>query len=138
MIQHGSVMRPTMFLASMDVKTAFDEARPRHVAQIMEESQYPWGDNYSFPTRDGRDRDRDRPCLAETRCSFPLRCLRSGSVPRDVFLLGAKNVLGFFRRENGINFVKLFLTFWKVKSAMVGFNDRRPKNSSTNSSKKQQ
>ena len=38
MIQHGSVIRPTMFLASLDLKTAFDEARPRHVAQIMEET----------------------------------------------------------------------------------------------------
>ena len=37
MIQHGSVIRPTMFLASLDIKTAFDEARPRLVAQIMED-----------------------------------------------------------------------------------------------------
>ena len=37
MIKHGSVIRLTMFLASLDLKTAFDEARLRHVAQIMED-----------------------------------------------------------------------------------------------------
>ena len=36
MLEHGSVMRPTMFMASLDIKTAFDEARPRHIAKIME------------------------------------------------------------------------------------------------------
>ena len=36
MLKHGSVVRQTMYLASMDIKTAFDEARPRHVAHIME------------------------------------------------------------------------------------------------------
>ena len=30
------MVRPTMYLVSMDTKTAFDEARPRHVAKIME------------------------------------------------------------------------------------------------------
>ena len=29
MMIHGCVVRPTMFLASLDIKTAFDEARPR-------------------------------------------------------------------------------------------------------------
>ena len=36
MMRHGSVVRPTMFLASLDIKTAFDEARSRHVAKNME------------------------------------------------------------------------------------------------------
>ena len=36
MLKHGSVVRPTMYLASMDIKTAFDEARPRHAAKNME------------------------------------------------------------------------------------------------------
>ena len=35
MLKHGSVDRPTMFVASLDIKTAFDEARPRHTAKIM-------------------------------------------------------------------------------------------------------
>ena len=37
MLRHGSVVRPTMFLVGMDIKTAFDEARPRHIAKIMED-----------------------------------------------------------------------------------------------------
>ena len=32
-LKHGSVIRPTMCLASLDIKTAFDEAGPRHVAK---------------------------------------------------------------------------------------------------------
>ena len=29
-MRHGTVVRPTMYLASLDVKTAFDEAKPKH------------------------------------------------------------------------------------------------------------
>ena len=36
MLRQGSVVRPTTHQASMDVKTALDEAKPRHVAKIME------------------------------------------------------------------------------------------------------
>ena len=36
MLKPGSVIRPTMCLASLDIKTAFDEARPRHVAESTE------------------------------------------------------------------------------------------------------
>ena len=36
MMRHGSVVCPTMFLASLNIKTAFDGARPRHVAKNME------------------------------------------------------------------------------------------------------
>ena len=36
MLKHGSAVRPTLYLANMDIKTAFDEARPRHVAKLME------------------------------------------------------------------------------------------------------
>ena len=28
MLKHGSVVRPTMYLASLDIKTAFDKAKP--------------------------------------------------------------------------------------------------------------
>ena len=34
-MRHGTVVRPTMYLASLDIKTAFDEATPKHVAKIM-------------------------------------------------------------------------------------------------------
>ena len=36
MIKHGSVIRPTVCLESMDIQTAFDVARPKHIARIME------------------------------------------------------------------------------------------------------
>ena len=35
-MKHGTVVRPTMYLASLDIKTAFDEAKPTHVAKILE------------------------------------------------------------------------------------------------------
>ena len=35
MVRHGTVVRPTMLLASLDIKTAFDEAKPKHVARIL-------------------------------------------------------------------------------------------------------
>ena len=35
-MRHGTVVRPTMYLASFDIKTAFDEAEPKHVAKIMD------------------------------------------------------------------------------------------------------
>ena len=46
-----SVVRPAMYLASMDTKTAFDEARPRHVAKNYGQPQYPWMDYFSPPAR---------------------------------------------------------------------------------------
>ena len=35
-MRHGTVVRPTMYMASLDIKTAFDEANPKHVAKIMD------------------------------------------------------------------------------------------------------
>ena len=40
MSKYGSVIRPTMFMASLDIKSAFHEARPRHLAKNYGESQY--------------------------------------------------------------------------------------------------
>ena len=37
MVKHGTVVRPTMFLASLDIETAFDEAKPKHVARILDD-----------------------------------------------------------------------------------------------------
>ena len=37
MMKRGSVIRPTVCLASMDIQTAFDVARPKHIAKIMED-----------------------------------------------------------------------------------------------------
>ena len=37
MMRHSNVKRPTMYLANMDIKTAFDVARPKHIAKIMQD-----------------------------------------------------------------------------------------------------
>ena len=36
MSKHGSTARPTMYLARLDIKTTVDEAKPTHVAQVMD------------------------------------------------------------------------------------------------------
>ena len=35
-MKHGTLVRPTLYLASLGIKTAFDEARPQHVAKILD------------------------------------------------------------------------------------------------------
>ena len=35
-MKHGTVVRPRMYMASLDIKTAFDEAKPKHVAKILD------------------------------------------------------------------------------------------------------
>ena len=35
-LRHGAVVRPTIYLASLDIKTAFDEAKLKHVAQNLD------------------------------------------------------------------------------------------------------
>ena len=35
-MKHGTVARPTTFMASLDTKTSFDEAKPKHVAKILD------------------------------------------------------------------------------------------------------
>ena len=37
---HGTVVRPTLYMASLDIKTAFDEAKLKHVAKIFRWIQY--------------------------------------------------------------------------------------------------
>ena len=37
-MKHGTVVRPTMFLAGLDIKTAIDGAKPKHVARIMDDT----------------------------------------------------------------------------------------------------
>ena len=36
MLKHGTVARLTMYMASVDTKTAFDEAKANHAAKIMD------------------------------------------------------------------------------------------------------
>ena len=48
MLRHASVVRPTMYLTSTDIKTAFDEARPKH--SFVFQSMSPPGKRRSFPS----------------------------------------------------------------------------------------
>ena len=36
-MKHGTEARPTMYLASLNIRTAFDEAKPKHVARIFDD-----------------------------------------------------------------------------------------------------
>ena len=77
-MRHGTVVRPAMYLASLDIRTAFDEAKPKHVAWILDDhNTHGWliaallremselSGTASFES-------------VESRFSF--RCLRQGSV----------------------------------------------------------
>ena len=75
MLRHCSVV-PTMYLASMDTKTAFDEARPRHVEKYGK-PKHPWMDYFSPLARDGWSR---RPGCVRMRGEQFL--LQSTSSPR--------------------------------------------------------
>ena len=34
---HGTVVRPTMYMASLDIKTAVDDAKPKRVARVLDD-----------------------------------------------------------------------------------------------------
>ena len=34
-MEHGTVVRPTMYMASLDPRTVFGEAKPKHEARIL-------------------------------------------------------------------------------------------------------
>ena len=36
-MKHDTAVKPTMYMASMYIKTAFDEAKPKHVAKILDD-----------------------------------------------------------------------------------------------------
>ena len=35
-MKHGTVVRQTMYMARLDIRTAFDKAKPKHVTQILD------------------------------------------------------------------------------------------------------
>ena len=51
---HGREKRPTMYLAGMDIKTAFDVARPKHTAKIMGDQAVHGWITEAITTRNGR------------------------------------------------------------------------------------
>ena len=78
-MRHDSVVRPTMFSASLHIKTAFDEARPRHVAKLKEShDQHGWLIAAILREVSGLDGKAMFDCV-ESSFTFN-RCLRQGSV----------------------------------------------------------
>ena len=79
MLRHGSVVRSTMYLASMDILTVFDEARPRHVAESMEHHEtHGWLIAALLREMSGFGGEATFECV-ESSFVFN-RCLRQGSV----------------------------------------------------------
>ena len=79
MLRHGSLVRPSMYLARMDIKTAFDEARPRHVAKIMaSRNTHGWIISALLHEVAGLEGQAMFECV-ESTFSFN-RCFRQGSV----------------------------------------------------------
>ena len=79
MLRHGSAVRSTMYLASMDIKTAFDEARTRHVPKNMEShNTHGWIVSALLREMCGLEGQATFECM-ESNFSFN-RCLRQGSV----------------------------------------------------------
>ena len=75
----GSMVRPTVYLASVDIKTAFDEARPRHVAKNMEgHNTHGWIVSALLCEMSGLEGQATFECV-ESKFSLD-RCLRQGSV----------------------------------------------------------
>ena len=78
-MKHGTVVRPTMYMASLDIKTAFDEAKPKQVAKIMDShNTHGWIIAALLREMSGLSGKAIFECV-ECRFAFN-RCLRQGSV----------------------------------------------------------
>ena len=78
-MKHDSVIRQTMFMASLDIKTAFDEERPRHISKIMESHDiHGWLIAALLREMSGLEEKAMFECV-ESSFTFD-RCLRQGSV----------------------------------------------------------
>ena len=79
MMRHGSVIRPTKYLASMHIKTLFDVAGPRHIAKIVEDLDvHGWIIAALLREMVGPEGQAKFESV-ESTCSFA-RCIRHGSV----------------------------------------------------------
>ena len=79
MLKHGRVIRPTMYLASLDIKTAFDDVKPKHVEQIMDShNTHGWSIAALLREMLGLEGKAMFECV-ESSFAFT-RCLRQGSV----------------------------------------------------------
>ena len=74
-LKHGGALRPTVCLASLGIKTAFDDAKPKHVAQIMDShNAHGWSIAALLSEMSGLD---GKPMFECVESSFAFnRCLR--------------------------------------------------------------
>ena len=78
-MKHGTVVRPTMYMASLDIRTAFDEAKPKHVARILDDhNTHGWLIAAFLREMSGLSGTASFESV-ESRFSFN-RCLRQGCV----------------------------------------------------------
>ena len=78
-MEHGTVVRPTMYMASLDIKTAFDEAKQKHVAKILDgHDTHGWLIAALLREMSGLSGKAKFECV-ESNFSFN-RCSRQGSV----------------------------------------------------------
>ena len=78
-MRHGSEKRPTMHLASMVIKTAFDVARPKHIVKIMGDQDVHGWIRAAF-LREMASLER-LATFEAVENTFPFtRCIRQGSV----------------------------------------------------------
>ena len=106
-LRHVGEVRPTMCLASFDIKTAFDEAKPKHVAHILDcHDTNGWLIAAFLREMSGLEGNAMFECV-ESSFIFN-RCLRQGSMeaPRlwqkMVTLILAKVVEERMRKRSGI------------------------------------
>ena len=73
------MVRPTLYLASLDIKTAFDESKPKHVAKMLDShNTHGWIIATLLREMSGLS---SKAMFGRVESSFALnRCLRQGSV----------------------------------------------------------
>ena len=83
-----------MYVASMDIKTAFDVARPKHIAKIMgDQNVHGWIVAALLREKAGLE---GQTTFENVECTFPFaRCIRQGSVeaPRLRFVECAESAI---------------------------------------------
>ena len=78
-MRHGAVVRPTKYLSSLDIQTAFDEAKPKHVAHILDShNTHRW--LIAALLREMSGLEGKAMCDCVESCFIFNKCLQQGSV----------------------------------------------------------
>ena len=91
-MRHGSTKRPTMYLASTDIKTVFYVARPKHIANIKgNQDVHGWSTAASLCEMAGLE---GQGTFENVDSTFPFaRCIRRGSLEPRLWLKMAMQIL---------------------------------------------